>query len=80
MQKVVRNRANLWRKADNVLEVRTLTLYEDSLLETTNRGDASLEHRCTTPDAAGTETSLQRFHSRIQALVKDGFMIIKRPD
>lgn len=78
---LTRNCVNLWRKEANVLEVRTLTLYEASVWEKAHLiGSSQDEDRFTSGmvmDALGAEPSRQWFDSRIQELVKEGFTIIE---
>jgi hypothetical protein len=80
--RLIRNHIKLWRKeAGDVLEVRTLTLYEENVWEGAHLICSSQdEDRFTSSmvmDALGEEPSRQWFDSRIQELVKDGFTIIE---
>jgi hypothetical protein len=79
---LIRNHVNLWRKEPrDILEVRTLTLYEDSVWEKAHLiGSSQDADRFTSGmimDALGAEPSRKWFDSRIQELVKEGFTIIE---
>lgn len=85
MEELIRNCVSLWRKeAADVLEIRSLTLYEQSVWETVNLTNRFLwdDDRFSSGivmEALGAEPSRQWFESRIQELVKDGFKIIETP-
>ena len=81
---LIRNYVSLWRKeAGDVLEIRTLTLYEASVWESMNligsSQDEDLFSHSMVMDALGERPSREWFDSRIQELVKDGFTIIRTP-
>jgi hypothetical protein len=84
MQELVRNFVSLWRKeADGVLEVRELTLYEQSVWESVNLmssvKDDDQYSSGMVMEALGAEPSRQWFENRIQELLKDGFAVVKNP-
>lgn len=84
MTGLVRNHVSFWRKeAGDVLEIRSLTLYEASVWESVNLITSSRDDDRYSSgmvmDALGTEPSRRWFESRIQELVNDGFTIIKTP-
>jgi hypothetical protein len=84
MDELVRNYVSLWRKeAGDVLEVRELTLYEQSVWESvTILGSSRDDDQYSSGiimDAQGAEPSRRWFESRIQELVKGGFKITKNP-
>jgi len=81
---MVPSHVKLWRKeTGDALEVRWLTLYEESVWEGVRLIRSSKdEDRVSSGivrDALGPEPSRQWFDSRIQELVKDGFTIIEIP-
>jgi hypothetical protein len=78
------NAVSLWRKeAGDVLEVRSLTLYEQSVWESVNLITSSRDDDQYSSgivmEALGAEPSRRWFDNRIQELLKDGFTIIKTP-
>lgn len=84
MEGLIRNYVSLWRRdAGDALEIRSLTLYEQSVWESVNliassRDDDRFSSGIVM-EALGAEPSLRWFESRIQELVKDGFKIIETP-
>ena len=84
MQELVRNFVSLWRKeADGVLEVRELTLFEQSVWGSVNLmssvEDDDQYSSGMVMEALGAEPSRQWFENRIQELLKDGFTVVKNP-
>jgi hypothetical protein len=84
MNELIRNFVSLWRKeADGILEIRELTLYEQSVWESVNlMGSAKDDDQYSSGmvmEALGAEPARLWFENRIQELVKDGFIAVKNP-